>query len=68
MHIRGTAIHGVAKKLAKILKPLMGNATHHVDNNKNFEDKAREIKLKKGNALVHMMSQHSSHHFQWNNP
>ena len=34
----GSVTYGVAKELARILKPLVGNFIHHVNNTKEFAD------------------------------
>ena len=43
---RDSATSESAKELAKILKPLVGNSPHHVQNNQDFMDSIRDIKIK----------------------
>ena len=43
---RGSATYESAKELAKILKPLVGSSPHHVQNNKDFLDSIKGIKIK----------------------
>ena len=43
---RGSATYKSAKELAKILKPLVDKSTHHVQNNKDFLDSIKDIKIK----------------------
>ena len=51
----GSVSYGVAKEIARIIKPLMGCSPHHVNNSKQFADEMKEMKLEVGNALLHMM-------------
>ena len=48
----GSVTYGVAKELAKIIKPLMGNSQHHVHNTKQFADEIRKIKLEEGECIT----------------
>ena len=44
--------YGVAIKLAKIVKPLTGNAIHHVSNSKEFAEEIKRKKLEKGKCII----------------
>ena len=48
----GSVTYGVAKELARIIKPLMGNSQHHVHNTKQFADEIRKIKLEEGECIT----------------
>ena len=50
----GSVTYGVAKELARILKPLVGKSSHHVNNTKESADEIRNTKFEGGNAL-HLM-------------
>ena len=43
----GSVTYGVAKELAKILKPLVGKSPHHI----NFVEQVKQIKLEPGECL-----------------
>ena len=47
----GSVTYGVAKELAKILKPLVGKSPHHITSTQDFVEQAREIKLEPGECL-----------------
>ena len=47
----GSVTYGVAKELAKILKPLVGKSPHHITSTQDFVDQARHIKLEPGECL-----------------
>ena len=47
----GSATYGVAKELAKILKPLVGKSPHHITSTQDFVEQAKQIKLKPGEFL-----------------
>ena len=40
---RGSVIYGVAKFLAKILKPLVGKSLHHVHGTKDFIERVSKV-------------------------
>ena len=42
---RGSVTHGVAKVLAKVLKPLVGKSLHHVQSTRDFLNRVREVIL-----------------------
>ena len=42
----------MAKELARILKPLVGNSSHHVNNSKEFAEEIRNIKLERGECFT----------------
>ena len=48
----GSVTYGVAKELARIIKPLMGNSEHHVHNNKQLAGEIRKIKLEEGECIT----------------
>ena len=48
----GSVTYWVAKELARILKPLVGNSIHHVNNTKEFADEIRSIKLEEGEYIT----------------
>ena len=52
---QGSVNYGVAKELAKILKPLTGNTIHQVNNPKEFAEDIKKIKLSEGECIFHMM-------------
>ena len=41
----GSVTYGVAKELAKILKPLVGKSPHHINSTQDFVEQARHFKL-----------------------
>ena len=49
---RGSMTYGVARELARILKPLTGNTIHHVNNSREFKDDIKKIKLEKGECII----------------
>ena len=42
---------GVAKELAKILKPLVGKSPHHINSTQDFVEQAKHIALTPGECL-----------------
>ena len=48
----GSATYESAKELAKILKPLVGKSPHHVQNNKDFLDSIKDIKIKSEECIM----------------
>ena len=48
----GSVTYGVAKELLRILKPLVGNSIHHVNNSKEFAEEIRNIKLERGDCIT----------------
>ena len=48
----GSVSYGVAKELARIIKPLMGNSQHHVHNSKQFAEEMKELKLEEGKCIT----------------
>ena len=44
----GSVTYGVAKDLARILKPLVGKAIYHVNNSKEFADEIRNTQDRRG--------------------
>ena len=42
----------MAKELSRILKPLVGNSIHHVNNSKEFAEEIRNIKLERGECIT----------------
>ena len=49
---RSSVTYGVAKELARILKPLTGNTIHHVNNSSESADDIKKIKLEKGECII----------------
>ena len=47
----GSVTYGVAKELAKILKPLVGKSPHHITSTQDFVEQSRQIKLEPGECL-----------------
>ena len=47
----GSVTYGVAKELAKILKPLVGKSPHHINSTQDFVEQARHITLAPGECL-----------------
>ena len=52
MSSRSTVTYGMAKELARILKPLTGNTIHHVNNSSEFADDIKKIKLEEGECII----------------
>ena len=48
----GTATYNTAKELAKILKPLVGTSSHHVQNTRDFIDQIKDVRLKDGESIM----------------
>ena len=48
----GTVTYNTAKELARILKPLVGLSNHHIQNNMDFVEQIKEVKLKKEESMV----------------
>ena len=44
--------YAVAKELSQILKPLVGNSIHHVNNSKEFTEEIRNIKVERGECIT----------------
>ena len=49
---RGSVTYGVAKELARILKPLTENTIQHVNNSMEFADAIKKIKLEEGECII----------------
>ena len=47
----GSVTYGVAKELAKILKPLVGKSPHHINSTQDFVEQVRHITLVPGDCL-----------------
>ena len=47
----GSVTYGVAKELAKILKPLVGKSPHHINSTKDFVGQVKHITLAPGECL-----------------
>ena len=47
----GSVTYGVAKELAKILKPLVGKSPHHINSTQYFVEQAKHITLAPGECL-----------------
>ena len=51
MSSSGSVTYGVAKELAKILKPLVGKFPHHINSTQDFVDQTKHITLAPGECL-----------------
>ena len=49
---QGSVSYGVAKELARILKPLSGNKSHQVNNSKEFAGDIKKMKLEEGECIM----------------
>ena len=49
---QGSVSYGVAKELARILKPLFGNNSHKVNNSKEFADNIKKMRLEEGECIM----------------
>ena len=47
----GSVTYGLAKELAKILKPLVGKSPHHINSTQDFVEQAKHITLAPGECL-----------------
>ena len=47
----GSVTYGVAKELTKILKPLVGKSTHHINSTQDFVEQVKQITLAPGECL-----------------
>ena len=47
-----TVTYNTAKELAKILKPLVGIWTHHVQNTRDFVEHLEDVRLKQGECII----------------
>ena len=48
----GSVTYGVAKEIARIIKPLVGSTEHHVNNSKEFIEEIKKIKLEEGECIT----------------
>ena len=48
---RGSVTYGVAKVIAKILKPLVGKSSHHIQSTKDFVDRVSKVTLQPGECF-----------------
>ena len=48
----GTATYNTAKELARILKPLVGTSSHHIQNTRDFIDQVKDVRLKDGESII----------------
>ena len=44
--------YGVAKEVARIIKPLVGSTEHHVNNSMEFTEEIKKMKLEEGECLT----------------
>ena len=51
MSSRGSIIYGVAKELASIICPLVGQSQHHLKNTQHFIEKIQQVKLQQGEVI-----------------
>ena len=49
---RGTVTYNPAKELAKILKPLVGRSSHHVQNTRDFVEQIKGIRLQQDESII----------------
>ena len=47
----GSVAYGVAKELTKILKPLVGKSSHHINSTQDFVEHAKNVTLLCGECL-----------------
>ena len=48
----GTVSYNTAKELARIIKPLVGMSTHHLQNTKDFIQQLKEVKLQQDETII----------------
>ena len=48
----GSVSYGVAKEIARIIKPLVGSTEHHVNNSKEFIEEIKKMKLEEGECIT----------------
>ena len=48
----GTVSYNIAKELAKILKPLVGMSTHHLQNTKDFIKQLKDVRLQQDKSII----------------
>ena len=48
----GSVSYGVAKELAKIIKPLMGCSVHHVQNSTQFVEEMKRTRIEQGECIA----------------
>ena len=48
----GTVSYNTAKELAKILKPLVGMSTYHLQNTKDFIQKLKDVRLQQDESII----------------
>ena len=48
----GSVSYGVAKEIARIIKPLVGSTEHHVNNSKEFIEEMKKMKLEEGECIT----------------
>ena len=48
----GSVTHATAKELTRIIKPLVGGSTHHVQNNQDFLQSIEGIQLKPDEEMM----------------
>ena len=48
----GAVTHGVAKELDNIIRPLVGNSPHHIENTQHFNDHIKSIKPEEGECIT----------------
>ena len=47
-----TLLHATAKELTRIIKPLVGGSSHHVQNNQDFLQSIEDIQLKPDEEMM----------------
>ena len=48
----GSVSYGVAKEIARIIKPLVGSTEHHVNNSMEFTEEIKKMKLEEGECIT----------------
>ena len=48
----GSVSYGVAKEVARIIKPLVGSTEHHVNNSMEFTEEIKKMKLEEGECIT----------------
>ena len=49
---RNAVTYGVAKELARIISPLVGQSPHHIKNTQHFVEQIKSLKMQNGECMV----------------
>ena len=60
--------YGVPKELASIIRPLVGQSSHHIKNTQHCMEHIKSYNYSRGNACSPMVSGPSSHRYWWTLP